>query len=260
MTGRRLDFLGAFLEVFWLEDVADGALSRAAGAPGALQLESSVGDMELIPQVMIDPLYDFSAAADALVLNHQVSAQGMYVRCKRPDMDVMHLFHAGNGFYHIDNLVHGHVSRHRLKENIHGFFQKPPGSHQDNQADNHCDNRVDDAQFRINSNDDTASDNAYRGNGVTHNMPESCSDIKVAMVGLSQQEYSDEVSHQTDGSYHQHQRSVNRRRVEESLVGFVKDIGGNQRQQSAVSQRRHNFNTVVAEGLIKISRPRRHID
>ena len=70
--------------------------NRSAGAALALQLQRSVGYMEIMGQVLIDCGHNFSTLAYSLVINEQVGAQGVYTRGDSPDVNIVYILHTGD--------------------------------------------------------------------------------------------------------------------------------------------------------------------
>jgi len=117
-------------------------------ALGAFELKGGMADVVFVEQYFIHCLLDKRAFADGNIVGKDVRRERAQTAIDAPHMDVMDAAHAVHGEEVFREMGHIHVMRGIFKQDIERLAQDRPRVPQDEQADQHADERIEEVPAR----------------------------------------------------------------------------------------------------------------
>ena len=211
------------------------------------ELDRQVLDLEFTGHPIPDRLKE--VGREGLVVAVDLDMRGHHDEAwfDRPNMKVMDILHAGDGFDGGCHLGRAQAGRGGLQENLKRFFKERPGPPDNRQDHKQAHKGI---EYRPSGEHDNAAahDHPERHPGIAQHMPKGAADIQIVLRTMLQQEGNGEVRREADQGDEHDPSPRDRDGSHEAFEADERDAPGGKEQDEGIEKRRDDPCPVVAEG------------
>ena len=225
-----------------------GGAAVGGFAAADLELDGGVGDVEAVPEGAVDGVQDAGALGEGHLRDEDVAGEGVGGGAERPDVEVVDVEDAGDGFDGGADLAERDGAGGAFEEDVESLSDDGDGGPDDHAGDKEREDGVD-PHDACHCDGKSAGDDGGGRERVAEHMDEDAADVDVS--GELPEEAGDGAIHEDSGGrYVHHKAGLDGYGGVEAVDGGEADPGGEDDEGEGVDEGGEDSGALIAEGFL----------